>query len=48
MHKVTPMETSVDFSTEATRDRGKGHDILSVMKGKNSQLNTLLFKVVQN
>ena len=48
MHKGTPMEISVDFSTEATRDRGKEHDILNVMKGKNSQLNTLLFKVVQN
>ena len=48
MHKGTPMEISVDFSTEAMRDRGKERDILNVMKGKNSQLNTLLFKVVQN
>ena len=35
MHKGTPIEISVKFSIEATRDTGEGHDIFNVTKGKN-------------
>ena len=43
-YKETPIRLSADFATETLQSRREWQDIFKVLKGKNSQLNTLSSK----